>query len=262
MNTAELKQQARKFGADLIGVAPIAAFRHLPAAHNPLAIFPQAESMIVIGRRILRGTLRGMENRERRSMESFRHFGFLSLEDNYLARTTYDLGIWIEARGCEAVPLFGYDVEATDRQPLGVPVAAGRPAPNVYVDWKFAAAAAGLGTVGRHGLFLTPEYGPLQRFALLLSDFCFEPTTASAPYDPCGDCRACLEACPGAALDEEKRNDAVCRECRCGAIRTDIGRFETVERIGADCSRACLAALAAAGKIRGNAAPGRPEGGF
>ena len=261
MNTAELKKQARRFGADLIGIAPIAAFRDLPARHNPLAIFPQAESMIVIGRRILRGTLRGMEHDKQQSTASFRHFGFLSLEDNYLARTTYDLGIWIEARGYEAVPMFGYDTESTDRQPLGVSVSKGRPAPNVYVDWKFAAQAAGLGVIGRHGLFLTPEYGPLQRFAMLLSDFSFEPDRI-ANDDPCRNCRACINACPGGALDADQRNDLICRECRHGAICTDLGRFHTVERIGAACSRACLAALEAAGKCKGNTAHCRPEGGF
>ena len=261
MNTAELKEKARNFGADLIGIAPIAAFRELPPAHNPLAIFPQAESMIVIGRRIPRGTLRGMERQERKTAASFRHFGFVSLEDNYLARTTYDLGIWVEAQGYEAVPMFGYDVEAADRQPLGVPVSEERPAPNVYVDWKFAAEAAGLGKIGRNGLFLTPEYGPLQRFALLLSDFAFEPDRA-VEDDPCRGCRACVDACPYGALDGTGRNDAVCRECRHGAIRTDIGRFGIVERIGAVCSRACVAALDAAGKRKMCTAARRAEGGI
>ena len=261
MNTPELKKQARSFGADLIGIAPIEVFRDIPVQHNPLAIFPQAKSMIVIGRRILRGTLLGMEHDEQRSIASFRHFGFLSLEDNYLARTTYDLGIWIEARGYEAVPMFGYDTDSTDRQPLGIPVSRERPAPNVYVDWKFAAKAAGLGTIGRHGLFLTPEYGTLQRFAMLLSDFHFEPDHIEK-YNPCRNCRACLDACPHGALDGEKRNDLICRECRHGAICTDIGRFNTIERIGAACSRACLVALETMGRYKENAAPRLLKGGF
>jgi len=143
--------------------------------------------------------------------------------------------------------MFGYDVEAADRQPLGVPVSEERPAPNVYVDWKFAAEAAGLGKIGRNGLFLTPEYGPLQRFALLLSDFVFEPDRA-AEDNPCRGCRACLESCPLGALSEagEGRNfrldESVCAGCRNGAY-TWPGRSDRADRYAAACGRACLVAL-------------------
>ncbi len=248
MNTIELKDAARLFGADLIGVAPVAAFADLPPEHNPLAIFPQAKSLIVVGRRIPRGTLVAMEHGQKLD-DSFKHFGFSSLEDNYLAKTTYDVGIWIEARGFEAVPMFGYDIEATDKQPLGASVDGKKPAPNVYVDWKLAAQAAGLGKIGVNGLFLTPEFGTRQRFAMLLSDYEFE-NDPECEVDFCTGCRACIDGCPLGALQKNSRDNALCNQCRNGAIQTGFGRFDTVERIGAACGRSCLASLETRGILK------------
>ncbi len=241
MNTLEMKERARSFGADLVGVASLDRFKDVPAENNPLSIFPQAKSLIAVGRRILRGTVRGLEKSSAMGA-SFKHFGFSSLEDNYLAKTTYDLNVWIEAQGFEAVPMFGYDTEATGKQEMAIPVAPGKPAPNVYVDWKFAATAAGLGEVGKNGLFLTPEFGPMQRIALLVSDFAFE---ADKPVSPgfCQGCDACERECPSRAIQDGKRNNEWCLSCKAGAVQTNMGRFYTVERVGAACGRACLASL-------------------
>lgn len=245
LDTASMKEAARRFGADLVGVAPIERFDGARPENDPRAIFPQAKTLLVVGRRLLRGSLAGLEG-DRSSTGAFRHFGFMNLEDNYLAKTVYDLVLWIEARGFEAVPMFGYDVERAAKYALGTPVAPGKPAPNVYVDIHAAAAAAGLGRVGKNGLFLTPGFGPRQRFQMLLSDFAFEPDALSAA-DPCGGCEACLAACPAKALggggEGAGRDDDQCRVCATGAVATNFGRFHTVDRLGAACARACVAAL-------------------
>lgn len=248
MNTQELKQAAKEFGADLIGIAPVERLAHLAPEHNPLSIFPQAKSLIVVGRRIPRGALRGLEQSPEMK-GTFDHFGLMMLEDNYLAKTTYDVCVWIEARGFEAVPMFGYDVEEAAKVPLAVPVSPDKPAPNVYVDWKLAAHAAGLGEIGANGLFLTPEYGTRQRIAMLLSDFEFEADPVIEP-DFCAGCRACIEACPYKALSENSRDNEICLKCRLGAVQTNFGRFETVDRIGAPCGRGCLASLEARGLLK------------
>ncbi len=61
MDAAALKDRARAAGADLVGIADAALFREQPAEGNPLAIFPECRAVVVIGRRILRGSLRGVE---------------------------------------------------------------------------------------------------------------------------------------------------------------------------------------------------------
>jgi len=243
MNASQVKEMARKFGADLVGIAPISRFAGIPRQHHPASIFPQAKCMIVLARRIPRGTLRGVETGS--EMEnSYPAFGFYYLEDQYLAKTTYDLAIWFESQGFEAVPMFGYDVHETSRYEFGAPVAEGKPAPNVYVDYQFAAQAAGLGETGRHGLFLTPEFGTRQRFAMLLSDAELD-ADAVRELHFCDDCRACVAECPLGALPESggEPQRELCQHCKNGAIETNFGRFNTIDRIAAACGRACLASL-------------------
>jgi epoxyqueuosine reductase len=260
MNASEVKRMALSFGADLVGISPVSRLSHLPKEENPLSIFPQAKSLITVARKIPRGSLRGIEEGTELN-NSFNHFGFYFLEDQYLAKTTYDLTIWIEAQGFEAVPMFAYDYNG---QPQGVPVEPGKPAPNVFVDYQIAAQAAGLGEIGLNGLFLTPEFGPLQRFAMLLTDKELDADTVQKP-DLCTNCKACIVACPLKALNPESvtskgipempckvagLNKSLCAKCRNGAIQCDEGRFNKTERIGAACGRTCLAVLEEKGLLK------------
>lgn len=65
-----------------------------------------------------------------------------------------------------------------------------------------AAARAGLGRIGRHGLLITPEHGSYVFIGEIVTDLpllCDAPQSA-AYGDGCGDCRECLRACPSGAL--------------------------------------------------------------
>ena len=251
--TAEsVKQTAKNFGADLVGIASTEVLAYLPPEHNPKSIHSNARSVIVIGKKILRGSLRGIEQRAD-TRNSYQNFSLYGLEDNFLAKATYDLCIWFERAGFEAVPLFAYE---TDGQPVGVPVAAGKPAPNIILPYRIMAQAAGLGETALNGLFLTPQYGPRQRFAMLVSDAELEPDTPFTPYI-CDNCAACIKACTLQALSSESRryglkgyeravairDDQRCRRCKDGAVQTDEGRFNTVDRVPAACGLSCIEAL-------------------
>ena len=234
MDSKQIKDAAKRFGIDLCGIAPLSRFEGVAPEKDPRQIFPAGKNIIVIGRRILRGSLRGVENGGA-LQGAYQDFSMFMLEDQFLAKATYDLVIWMEARGFEAVPIFGYDADAACANPLGTPVAAGKPAANVYVDWRLAAHLAGLGETGRNGLFITPEFGTLQRFAMLITD---ADLTADEVItrNVCENCGACEKACP---LEGASK----CNRCHEGAIHTDIGRFNIVDKIGAPCGRACLSSL-------------------
>lgn len=65
--------------------------------------------------------------------------------------------------------------------------------------YKTSATRAGLGWVGKCALLVTPEYGSAVRLTVALTDAPLEvaqPITQSR----CGDCTACMEACPGQAV--------------------------------------------------------------
>lgn len=64
---------------------------------------------------------------------------------------------------------------------------------------KYAATLAGLGAVGKSGLFLSDRHGPRIRLGTVLTDCIFETKTFK-PVCPCGDCRLCASACPAMAI--------------------------------------------------------------
>ncbi len=255
MNTSELKAAARTFGADLIGITPVSRIAGAPRSANVLSIFPQARSVIIVGCQIPRGTLgTGFTH-------TFENYGFRYVEDQTLAKTTYDLVIWIERHGFEGVPVFGYDAEAASKSELAVPVSPDKPAANVYVDLRIVAEACGLGMTGRNGLFITPEFGTRQRLAMLISDAELEGDP-EREFDFCEGCAACLRACPAAAIQADSTHqvgrrtvyDILYKRCPladCGAVSTDYGRFNTIERVNAACNRACLKSLEERNKLIG-----------
>jgi epoxyqueuosine reductase len=70
------------------------------------------------------------------------------------------------------------------------------------VFMKDAAVLAGLGSVGKNNLVITPKHGPRIRWRVLLLD---HAAKASGPveYDPCDGCdERCRKACPVGAFDE------------------------------------------------------------
>ncbi|MCK5845569.1 MAG: 4Fe-4S binding protein, partial [Victivallales bacterium] len=80
------------------------------------------------------------------------------------------------------------------------PVAPGKPAPDVLINHNQAAYICGLGEMGLGGFFLTPEFGPMQRFAFILTDAELECDTPYSDERLCDDCELCVKACPGNAI--------------------------------------------------------------
>ena len=59
--------------------------------------------------------------------------------------------------------------------------------------FKDAAALAGLGTIGKNSLVITPEYGPHVRFKALFLDVDLEPT-GPIDFTPCKSCDILLKS--------------------------------------------------------------------
>ncbi|MBA7704043.1 Epoxyqueuosine reductase [subsurface metagenome] len=68
---------------------------------------------------------------------------------------------------------------------------------------KDSAVLAGLGTIGKNNILVTPEYGPRVRLrAMILTEDL--PSTGPIAFDPCKDCDIiCKKACPGNAMDKK-----------------------------------------------------------
>lgn len=64
---------------------------------------------------------------------------------------------------------------------------------------KYAASLAGLGAMGKSGLFLSTKHGPRIRLGTILTDYPFT-TEPHESVCPCGDCRLCADSCPAMAI--------------------------------------------------------------
>ena len=77
---------------------------------------------------------------------------------------------------------------------------------------KDAAALAGLGTIGKNNLLITPELGPRVRFRALLLDAGLEPT-GPIDFAPCEACdMACGRICPQKAFETGSYSRPSCNE--------------------------------------------------
>ncbi len=78
-----------------------------------------------------------------------------------------------------------------------------------YLNHKITAHAAGVGFIGRNNLLVTPRYGSRVRLVTVLTD---APLKLCAPIEnACGECRACVSACPAGAIGETAENFQLAR---------------------------------------------------
>lgn len=254
--TAALRAFAVEKRADLFGIAPLNRFDDVPPEHHPATIFPETRSVIVLGKRITRGTLRGVE--EGTQLDAYPMYGQAWLRDRMLAMTTIAVATWLEDHGWEAVPIQDLPVETP---PSGVPVRPNQPPPNVMIDVPGAAVRAGLGEIGYHGELLTPQFGPRQRLQIILTDAELEasPLLTEAVCDQCG---LCVSSCPlgamtsngditiaGRSMPVAALNVALCRSCRNGAGPNPHHPAGRPDRLAALCVRTCVDHLEQTGRV-------------
>lgn len=253
-----IEAAVKKEGIDLIGFAPKERFDGVDAAHNPFSIFPEGKTVIMLGKRICRGSLRGVE--EGTNFGDYSLFGKNWLEDEFLSIACYNLTNVLEEQGWEAVPIFPNPSEIL---PTGVPVAPGRPAPNVFPDFTYAAVAAGLGEISYSGMFLSKKFGSRQRFHMIITDAEL-PGTPIMEQSVCSGCRSCADACPlGAISKTETREIEICgkkmtvgvvdyekcKVCKNGAIPNRFTSQGCPDRVAALCNRTCMCHLESEGLL-------------
>lgn len=255
--TSDLKAFAKMHRIELLGIAPIERFDGLPPGHHPSSIFPETRSVLVIGKRIPRGALRGIE--EGTHFTAYELYGRSWLIDRVLAIATITIATFLEDNGWEAVPLQDLPPQVP---PSGVKVKPGLPPPNVIVDAKDAAIRAGLGEIGYCGELLTPQFGPRQRLQLILTDAELEPTPMP-DVQVCDMCKECVRSCPLGAMHDDSEIIKICgremhvaridydecRRCKNGAIPNPYHSSGLPDRLGAICIRSCIDHLERAGRI-------------
>ena len=180
ISSKELKAVAKTHHADLVGIASMDRFEGAPMQADPRYIFPGAKAMIVCASRIPRGVLIGIE--EGTFFQSYSMMGYAGINFVRMPMVLWGLTAFLEDAGYDAVPLANHipwsGIEndngrprrggagpslPTDPRPTSSSTTASRPSPR------------GWGEIGYSKVFLTPEFGPRQRFGAILTN---------APLDP------------------------------------------------------------------------------
>lgn len=248
----KISECAKKAGIDLLGYAPKERFDFLPAHLNPFSIFPEGKTVIMLGKRICRGSLRGVE--EGTNFIDYSFFGSGWLEDEFLAIACYDMTRVIEDEGWEAVPIFPNPSEVKAQ---GVPVSPERPAPNVHPDFTYAAVACGIAEISVNGILFTPEFGSRQRFHMIITDAELTPSQI-LEQKVCDGCMKCADVCPlgavsktefetveicGKTMKIAKIDYNKCKKCPNGAVPNRLSPMGKPDRIAALCNRTCICHL-------------------
>ncbi len=201
MLTAQVvKDWARESGADLVGIGNMERFEGAPLDSDPRYIFPEAKSIIGLGFRVHRGLYRGIE--EGTFFAGLPSMGYANINDVYAPIALRGVGDLLEDSGYEAVLYQNTAVRyGTNR---GTPVREGYPRPDVFLHFRIAAYICGMGEIGWSKVFLTPEFGPRQRFAFVITDAELEPDPLMEPGTLCDGCKLCVSNCPLDALPAEK----------------------------------------------------------
>ena len=178
MIQSTLTQYAKELGADIIG------FCALDSA--PLADMPTLKYAVSIGVKLSDAILKTIDG-----APSFAYFQHYRTANALLDTIAFRLSRKIEQLGGLALPIAASQSQGKARPYDGL------------FPHKTAAVKSGLGFVGKSGLFLSNEYGSKVRLATVLTDM---PLQSELPVieNGCGDCTACMRACPAGAIYGEK----------------------------------------------------------
>ncbi|HOO27775.1 MAG TPA: 4Fe-4S binding protein [Lachnospiraceae bacterium] len=185
-----IKQLLFSLGVDLCGIACIERFQGAPKGYHPTDILPSCRSVISFGCRFPVGTLICSSNipytRVRNSITS------------KMDSIALDFCIEMEKHQILCIPIPVNESvwdENTGRW-------------RSIVSLKHAAQAAGLGTIGRHSLLITPEFGSMIWLGAVLCESKLEPDDLKENI--CDHCNLCVNECPVNALEDEELRQQTC----------------------------------------------------
>jgi len=192
--TAKVKECAYGFGADLVGIAPISRFKGAPIMMSPQGILPTATNVVVCAIHHLDEAIElgGEEHPQIIGPYSIQYV--MNLKLDYIA---FRVARYLDSLGYEAVPIAASNIWRY--RPFGGMTATFAP----DMSHIYAATCAGIGQLGWHGLTMSPEYGPRNRFISVITNAPLCPTPLYDETKLCDMCGACIEHCPTDAYRKE-----------------------------------------------------------
>jgi epoxyqueuosine reductase QueG len=185
--TELMKRVAVEAGADLVGIGSIDRYEHAPDELHPRTIFSHTRSVIAVGCRMLRGSLKTIE--EGSYWQAYNCSSYQYLNEVLAPQILRRVVLCLEDAGYTSVPIhnpFGAH--------LGRPVRPGGTRPDGHMSLRVAGVATGLGELGLSKLLLTPQFGPRQRVFAVLTDAELEPDPLVPPGTVCDGCEPARRA--------------------------------------------------------------------
>jgi len=213
MITSEtIKKKAYELGAAVCGIGSLDIFKGEIPGRDPFMILPRAKCIIGFGFPVPKGLVYTMQNETQ--FYGYTNYGVKYMDEELAEIFLLKIGGMIENEGYDAclqknVPNLRIkgdkttnpEVMATYELQFASPVEAGKPAPDVIIDFNKAAKTCGIGAVGDSGHILNEEYGPFMRYSFIITD---APLDLDEPCNSiCDHCGLCAKACKGHAITSE-----------------------------------------------------------
>ena len=138
VTSEQIKAAAKRLGADIVGIGSIDRWHTAPIQMDPKQIMPRAKSIIAMGFRVMRGSLRGIE--EGTYFSNYSAMGYGGITYLYMPMTVINLSKMIEDEGYEAIPMGhqsdwrGIDTVGYLKENYSRPVKPGKAAPDVMIQ--------------------------------------------------------------------------------------------------------------------------------
>lgn len=190
IDSKKVKEIMFSLGADLCGIASIDRFVDAPKGYHPLDVLPTCKSIISFGCRFPSGTLLCKS-----------HIPYTRVRNSITPKMdamALDFCIEVEKYQMICIPI------PTNESQWDKNTGRWRS----IVSQKHAAKAAGLGTIGRHSLLITLEFGSMIWLGSVLCEQELEPDEMKE--DICNHCDLCVKSCPVNALENLEINQQAC----------------------------------------------------
>lgn len=186
----EMENTLSGLEVDLVGVASMAGMDGR-LQNQVLTLLPEAKSVVVFAMEIYPEVLDHSRPDKVMGEASARDMLVPHMEylNGRITKAAYDTAKAFRRLGFKSLPMAPANYPTDQRYLTAV------------LSYKHAAEAAGLGTIGRHSLLVTPEFGPRVRLGCLLTQAELQPSSRLSGR-LCDDCNSCIAACPANALSE------------------------------------------------------------
>ncbi len=212
-----IEEMKDRLGVDLLGATALTESSPVLLKEQAQELLPGAKSVLVFAKEMYKEVVDllgpSKEVGEADKGELFGPHG--DYLNGRLTKAVYDLAGFFRKKGYPSLPFPAFGTPVDQRFLKAI------------FSFKHAAKEAGLGSIGRHGLLITPQFGPRVRLACLLTQAEVESSPKSEK-DYCLNCDACIRVCPAQALRAPEKNEAfgmnpfACRTYRLAGLTCSV----------------------------------------